>query len=281
MIRAMIVDDEPLALEALRILLSREPDVEIVAEAENAAGAVEGILAHRPDLLLLDIQMPDADGFQVIARVASRHLPAVVFVSAHDQHAVRAFDVFALDYVLKPVDPERLRIAVERSRRALGTRYDAGRERLGALLDALEGNPLGESTALPGCISRFTVRARNRYRVVQARDVRWIESAGNYVTLHAADGQHLVRATLSGLERRLDPAVFARIHRRCIVNVGNVREIADRGHGRYDVVLEDGTRLGLGREYRRHVDGLRASMASPRSYRSPDGRDPRDRGNPS
>lgn len=248
----MVVDDEPLALESLRRLLAREPDVEIVGEADSAASAVEGILERRPDLVLLDIQMPDADGFEVLARVAPTHLPAIVFVTAHDAHAVRAFEVFALDYVLKPVDPARLRTAVDRFRRTARASDDDGRERLGMLLDALSGRPPDGATT-PGVLTRFTVRTRDRYHLVPASDVRWIASAGNYAALHTPDGEHLVRATLASLERRLDPAVFVRIHRTRIVNVEHVRELVARGHGDYDVVLDDGTRLGLGREYRARI----------------------------
>jgi two-component system, LytTR family, response regulator len=252
-IRTVIVDDEPLALEGLRILLAREPDLDLVAAVTTEDEAVEAILEHRPDLVFLDIQLEGGDGFRVVARVVKEHFPVVVFVTAHDEHALRAFDAFAIDYVLKPVDPDRLRVAIGRVRLALRSRHDLGRDRLGSLLAALDGRPLRETLAMPGFVSRFTVRTGNRYQVIGAEEVVRITSAGNYVTLHTTRGRHLLRGTLAGLERRLDPGRFARIHRTCIVNVDRVRELGDAGHGRHWIELEDGSRLMLGRSFRRHL----------------------------
>lgn len=248
MIRVVLVDDEPLAREALRILLARESDVAVVGEADGAAAAVRTIRGERPDLVLLDVQMPDGDGFGVLEDVAPDHLPEVIFVTAHDRYALRAFERFALDYLLKPVDPGRFTKSMARARRLLGANGGLdGRHRLGALLDALEGKRL-ESDDLP--LTHFPVKVQNHFRIVHAHEVRWIGAAGNYVLLHARDGEHLIRMTLSELERRLDPRTFARIHRRTIVSLASVREIAALGHGAHDVVLDDGTRLRLGREYR-------------------------------
>lgn len=248
MIRVALVDDEPVAREGLRLWLSIEPDITVVGEAGNPAEAVALVLRERPDLLFLDVQMPDGTGFDVIERVGGEHLPEVVFVTAHERHALRAFDLAALDFLLKPVREERFRLALERARREL-ERGDAreGPARLSALLDHVRAAPGSGGTRR---IERFAVRTRDRFVIVPASEVRWIGAAGNYAELHLAGRAHLVRATLAELETGLDPARWARIHRGTLVRLDVVREVIPATHGDYDVVLEGGETLKLSRRFR-------------------------------
>lgn len=248
MIRVAIVDDEPVAREGLRLWLASEPDVEVVGEAGHPTQAVALVLRERPDLLLLDVQMPDGSGFDVIEAIGSEHLPEVIFVTAHERHALRAFEVSALDFLLKPVREERFRAALAKARHEIA-RGEAreGPARLSALLDHLRGPQRPDGGRR---LERFAVRTRGRFIIVPASEVRWVGAAGNYAELHLARGSHLVRATMAELEAGLDPERFARIHRRTLVRVDCVREVAPATHGDYDVVLDDGTTLKLSRRYR-------------------------------
>jgi two-component system LytT family response regulator len=248
--RVAIVDDEPVAREGLRLWLDREPDVTVVGEAGSPGEAVELVLRERPDLLFLDVQMPEGDGFDVVERISAEHLPEVVFVTAHERHALRAFDAAALDFLLKPVGEERFRRALDRARAELA-RGEAreGPARLSALLDHVRGAREGDVRR----IERFAVRTRDRFVIVPARDVRWIGAAANYAELHLANATHLVRATLAELEAGLDPAAFARIHRGTIVRVDCVREVVPSSHGDFDVVLNDGAVLRMSRRFRERL----------------------------
>ena len=253
MIRVALVDDEPVAREGLRMWLAREPDVEIAGEAGTPREAIALVLRERPDLLFLDVQMPDADGFSVLEAVSREHLPEVVFVTAHERHALRAFDVSALDFLLKPVREERFRAALEKARRELD-RGEAreGPARLSALLDRVRGSGApGEAGSMDGPrrIERFAVRARDRFIIVPAAEVEWIAAAGNYAELHLPGGTHLVRATLAELEEGLDPARFARVHRSSLVRLDCVREVIPATHGDYDLVLASGAVIKLSRRY--------------------------------
>jgi len=247
MIRVAIVDDEPVAREGLRLWLAHEPDVRIVGEAGAPRQAIELVTRERPELLFLDVQMPEADGFSVLEAVSREHLPEVVFVTAHERHALRAFEVSALDFLLKPVREDRFRAALEKARRELA-RGEAreGPARLSALLDRVRG---GEPDG-PRRIQRFAVRTRDRFVIVPAAEVRWISAAGNYAELHLAEGTHLVRSTMAELEAGLDPASFARIHRGTLVRLECVREVIPATHGDYDVVLVGGEVLRMSRRYR-------------------------------
>jgi two-component system LytT family response regulator len=253
MIRVGLVDDEPVAREGLRLWLAGEPDVAIVGEAGNPAEAIAMVLREKPDLLFLDVQMPDANGFAVLEAVSREHLPEVVFVTAHERHALRAFDVSALDFLLKPVREERFRAALDRARHELA-RGEAreGPARLSALLDHVGGSAGADGARR---IERFAVRTRDRFVIVLAADVEWIGAAGNYVELHLADAAHLVRATMAELEAGLDPARFARIHRGTLVRIDCVREVVPATHGDSDVVLRDGSVLKMSRRYRGRVLG--------------------------
>lgn len=243
MIRTLIVDDEPLAREGLRLLLREESDIELVGEAEDPDDAVRRILEQRPDLVLLDVQMPGADGFDVLRRVAGQHLPAVVFVSAHDQFALRAFEVHALDYLLKPPSPARLREALRRVREAAQQDDPAGAAAIRNLLESHAG-----AAATP--VRRFVVRDRNRYLLIPDAEIVRIEAAGNYAEIHARGRSFLIRETMIELERQLDPQHFARIHRSSIVRIDRVAEITPDGGGDFLVTLDSGTELRMTRSYR-------------------------------
>ena len=232
MLRALLVDDEPLARRRLRALLKSESRVEIVGECEDGHAALEAIRRLRPDLMFLDVQMPGLDGFDVIELLEPAECPAVVFVTAYDKYALRAFDVCAADYLLKPFEPRRLGTAVSRAAALAG--HGDNPARLHAVVDNVRaGRPL----------ERFLIRTPGRAYAVRAADVESIEAADHYVELRTADGAHLLRGALSTIERRLDPAVFARIHRSTIVNVARVRELRSILHGEAIVMLASGRRL--------------------------------------
>ena len=248
-LRVLMVDDEPLARAKLRRLLADEPGVEIVGEAGSAAEARELTESARPDLIFLDIQMPGEDGFAFLESLPGEVRPAVVFVTAYDQHALHAFEVNALDYLLKPFDRERLRISLERAAEALARRPGGSLdEQLRMMLQELRGEQR--------YLDRFVIRSVGRIVFVNAADVDWIEAASNYVRLHLGKESHLLRETMSSLETRLDPKVFARIHRSTIVNIERIRELHHIFHGDYSVQLRDGTRLTLSRGYREQFERL-------------------------
>jgi two-component system, LytTR family, response regulator len=247
-----LVDDEPLARRRIRDLLAGEPDVAIAGECEDGDAAVDAIRDAAPDLLFLDIQMPGLDGFGVLEAVGAGRVPAVVFVTAFDSFAVRAFETHALDYLLKPFDDERFAATLERVRQRLGSR-GTGEEmerRLQRLLDAL-----GQRRRH---LKRLAVRTGNRVRLVATEDIDWFEAEGKYVRLHTRDGTHLVRDSLGRLETVLDPARYLRIHRSTLVNLDRVRELEPLLQGDYVVILRDGTRLTTGRSYRPAVQRLLA-----------------------
>jgi two-component system LytT family response regulator len=247
MIRAMIVDDEPLAREGLRVRLAREADVTVVGEAIDGVAAIEAIVALTPDLVFLDVQMPGLGGFDVLERVSESHLPIVIFITAYDRYAIKAFDVHALDYLLKPFTDVRFGQALERARRALANEGERDADqRLAALL----ATRAGPATPAKTYLTRLPVKDRDRYLLLRIEDVHWIEAAQNYVQIHARRGTFLVRGTMADLEAQLDPTHFARIHRSTLVNLDRIREIRPGWHGDFDVVLEDDTALKLSRHYR-------------------------------
>lgn len=240
-LRVAIVDDEPLARDKLRGFLTRHPGCTLVGEAGDGLEAVQLLERTRPDLVLLDVQMPELDGFEVLG--AADPLPDVIFVTAFDRYAIQAFEQGALDYLLKPVAPDRFDRALERAIARHGSADPAAlARRVAALCEAV-------APSRPR-VERFLVRERDRSRLVPVGEVDWIEAAGNYVKLHARSGTHLVRSTLKDVEARLDPARFARIHRTAIVNLDRVRFLEPASHGDQAVVLEGGERLTLSRRYR-------------------------------
>jgi two-component system LytT family response regulator len=244
-LRTLIVDDEPLARERIRHLLEGEGDVEVVDECEDGMAALELLRQRELDLVFLDVQMPELDGFGLLAQLEVARLPAIIFVTAHDQFALRAFEVHALDYLLKPIDQERFRAAVERARQWLSRRGDESVDaRLTALLADLKGS------GGPKVPDRIAVKAGGRVILVKAEDIDWVEAADNYVSLHVGSASHLLRETMNSLEQRLPPDRFLRISRSTIVNLDRVRELQPLFHGEYAVILSDGTRLNLSRGYR-------------------------------
>ncbi|HKK27825.1 MAG TPA: LytTR family DNA-binding domain-containing protein [Gemmatimonadota bacterium] len=244
-LRVLIVDDEPLARELVREVLAPLAPVRIVGECGDGLTAVREIARLEPDLVLLDVRMPEVDGFGVLRRVGPNAMPEVIFVTAHEDYTLRAFDVHALDYVLKPIDPDRLEEAVSRAReRMLAGRNGQLVDRLAALLER-EGGGSGAATGP----RTLTVRKGDAIRFIDLDDVDWLESARNYVRVHAGGDAHLVRATLKGLARRLDASRFVRIHRSAVVNLDRVRELRALPGGDYAVSMSTGQELRASRTY--------------------------------
>ena len=273
--RVLIVDDEALARQRVRRLLQNETDVEIVGEAESGTEAVTMIRERQPDLVCLDVQMPGLDGFGVLREIEGGPVPMVLFVTAYDEHAQRAFDVHAVDYVLKPVDGDRFRAAFDKARKQRANAVAA--ERLGELLETVRRLADGGAAeardgaaalaslagaAAPGApaaaagryASRILVKQDGRMFFVKTTEIDWIEADRNYVRLHVGKTAHTIRERISHLEETLDPRLFARIHRSTIVNLNRVREMQQWFSGDYVVILEDGTRLRLSRHYRDRVE---------------------------
>jgi two-component system LytT family response regulator len=245
-IQALIIDDEPLAREYLLDLLKEYPDIRVAGEASNGVEALELIGRVRPDLLFLDIQMPEMDGFELLTQLDPRHMPHIIFVTAHDQYAVKAFEVHALDYLLKPFDPPRFQRSVDKAVAALRDHLStAWMARLKALTAGLEkGDPYPQ---------RLWIKGRGRIYFVDCRAVHCIVAAGNYVALHTDRDEHLMRGTMHSLEERLDPERFVRVHRSAIVNLDHVTELQPLGRGEYRLLLANGRRLPLGRKYRNRI----------------------------
>lgn len=261
MIRAFIADDEPLARDVLRIRLAEEPGVEVVGEAANGAETIARVGSVLPDLLLLDIAMPDISGFEVLDRLTVPLPPAVVFVTAFDQHAIRAFEAHAMDYLLKPFSTSRLRRMLERVHERLAARdAQAEQRRLRGFLRTME-NAVGTTTPVEGLVSGtreaawLSARDGDRFVLLDPDHLRWIEAAGNYVRLHHRESVHLVRGTLASFEARLDPMLFVRVHRAAVINRRFVTEIRPTWHGDYTVVMSDGTTVRLSRHYRSRLLG--------------------------
>lgn len=248
-LRVLIVDDEPVARSRIRLVLEEVEDVRITAECGDGPRAVRAIRAGDPDLVFLDVQMPGLGGFEVIDAVGVDRMPMVIFVTAYDEHALKAFEVHAFDYLLKPFDDDHLLGVLARAR----DRLRADRDRsLGHRLAALLGN--GGAATVPAAarttVRHFTVKDEERFRFVPASAVDWIEAAGNYVRLHSEGGTYRIRSTLGGLEERLDPTRFVRIHRSTIVNLDRVREVQPWFSGDYLAILATGDQLRVSRTYR-------------------------------
>jgi len=236
-LRVLIVDDEPIARRRLRLLLEEEESVEIVGESEDGESALTAIRRLRPDLVFLDVQMPGLDGFDVIELLTPDECPAVIFVTAYDKYAMRAFDVHAADYLLKPFERTRLCTALARATALSSAEVP---KRLQAIVETVRSDqPL----------RRFLVKTPGRVYAVRADDVESLEAAGHYVELRTAAGAHLVRESIAAIERRLDSTRFVRIHRSAIVNVDKVTELRPAFHGEFDVVLAGGRRLRCSRTY--------------------------------
>lgn len=246
-IRTLIVDDEPPARHRLRTLLDGETDIDVIAEAGDGQGAVDLILSERPDLVFLDIQIPEMSGIEVVEAIGLTEMPAVIFVTAFDEYAVRAFDLAAIDYLLKPFDQDRFAQALARARDQL-QRPQIVADRLARMLESWES---ARETA-----ARLPVKVRGRIHMVPLADVDYIMAAGAYVRLHVGPTSHLIRERISALEARLDPTRFARVHRSLIVSIERVRELEPLFRGEYVIWLQDGTRLVTGRTYRARVQKI-------------------------
>jgi two-component system LytT family response regulator len=253
-IKALIVDDEPIARRNLRALLGGYPEVELIGECGTGAEAVSVIRAGPPDLLFLDVQMPGMNGFEVLKQIDLTMIPAVIFVTAYDQYAIKAFDVQALDYLLKPFDDERFAQAIGRARMQLEQRATAGlKERLRELL---EGEEKPAPVGPPRYEDKFLIKSASRVFFLRAEEIDWIEASDYYVSLHAGGQTHVLRRTMADLEARLDPDRFCRIHRSTIVNIGRVREVQTRPAGEYVVVLADKTELRLSRSRKEQIERI-------------------------
>ena len=247
--RALIVDDEPPARELIATLLRAEPDLEVAGECANGRTAVAAIKRLAPDLVFLDVQMPGLDGFGVLAELPVEHWPLVVFVTAYDQHAVRAFEVHALDYLLKPFEYDRLRQAVHRARLQLAQPDGAGHQtRLLALLEDLQGKAQAWD--------RIVVRQAGRVTFLRPDEIDWIEAEGNYLRLHTGARSHLLRQTMNAAQVRLAARKFLRVSRSTLVNLERIQEWQPLFHGDSVLILKDGTRLTVSRVYREQLERL-------------------------
>ena len=242
-LRALIVDDEPFARERVRRLLAADAEVEVVGECADGFAAVAAVREHTPDLLFLDVQMPGKDGFAVLDEIAGEHAPLVIFLTAYDNYAVRAFEACALDYLLKPFDEERFEKAIARAKAQLRRAEEADTP-VASLLSAQEAR----GANMP--LERVVVKTGGRIFFLKTAEVDWIEAYGNYVRLHVGQTSYLLREPISSLEAQVDSARFLRIHRSALVNIERIREMQPMFHGQYVVILHDGTRLTLSRRYR-------------------------------
>jgi two-component system LytT family response regulator len=252
-IRALVVDDEPAARAAIRALLADDPDIQIVGECVDGRTTLEAIEREAPDLLFLDVQMPEMDGFTLLRRLDPAEIPVVVFVTAYDQYALRAFEVHALDYLLKPFDDERFREAVAHAKQQVRQgKLGALSEQLAALLEGVGRPP---ATPRNGqYLKRLAIKAGGRVTILSVKDIDWIEAEGDYVKIHAGRGWHLLRETMKHLETQFDPARFVRIHRSTIVNVERIKELQPFFRGEYVVILQDGPSRKLSRGYKEHLE---------------------------
>jgi two-component system, LytTR family, response regulator len=251
-LKVLVVDDEPLAREGLKLLLSREARVESVFEARNGREAIALVQERKPDLVMLDVQMPRVDGFAVVHAIGAERMPPVIFVTAHDQYAIRAFEIAAVDYLLKPVTEERFALAFARATRRLRGMPEENTRQVLAMLDAI-ANP-------PRRLERFAVRSGERTILVPVEEVDWIEAFQNYVRVHAGPVTHLLHVPMNTVEAVLDSARFLRIHRSHIVNVRRIAQLWSIAHGQYVIELRSGHRLQSGRTY---GERIRRALANP------------------
>lgn len=245
----LIVDDEPLARDGLRMWLAADEEVSAIHEAKDGREAITSIRKVRPDLVFLDVQMPEIDGFAVVEKIGAEDMPAVVFVTAHDKHAIQAFEINAIDYLLKPVTKERFDQALQRAKTRLQLRPEdeANRQIIGLL----------ETIVSPHRhMKRLAVRSAGKTVFVDIDELDWIEAAENYVQLHCGRGGHLLHVPMNTLEKSLDPEIFLRVHRSIIVNVRRIKELQPGLHGEYVITLESGVRLRSGRTYQEKLRNL-------------------------
>lgn len=263
-IRVLVVDDEPLAREGLELLLKTDPEVEMVGFCEDGQAAVEAIREHRPDVVFLDVQMPRLDGFGTISAIPPTERPVIVFVTAYQQHAVRAFEVCALDYLLKPFSNARFMAALRRAKDVVRRGDQAYlAKQVESLLEHVKRLQPTEAGAAPvtppvevDLSDRVVIKVDGAMHFVSMRDILWVEAQGDFVKVHTHGKTHLVRDTLQSFEQRLDHERFLRIHRSFIVNIAHVRRVEPALYGDYSVYMSDGTKLRLSRSYRAQLDAL-------------------------
>jgi two-component system LytT family response regulator len=250
---ALIVDDEPPARRGLRMLLAEDPDIAVIREAQNGREAITAIRDLQPGIVFLDVQMPEIDGFAVVEAVGPELLPAVIFVTAHDSYAIRAFEINAVDYLLKPVTAARFRQAVARAKADLNARQpEYSARRVLSLLETI-GSPQKR-------VKRLAVRSTGKTLFVNVEDIDWIRAAENYVELHRSSEMHLLHTRMNTFEEWLDPDIFLRVHRSTIVNLRRIKEIQSGARGEFVIVLDTGVRLQSGRSY---YDKIKALTANP------------------
>lgn len=242
-IKTLIVDDEPLARDRVKRFLRDVSDIRVIGECGNGVEAIEAIKEHKPDLVFLDIQMPEKNGFEVVKALDPKTMPSVIFVTAYDQYALQAFDVHALDYLLKPFNRERLHRAVAHAREQIEHKSLGNiDERLASLIADIRGEKK--------YLERLVVKSVGRVFFLKTDEIDWIEAAGNYVKLHTGKESHMIRETMNGLEAKLNPEKFLRIHRSTVVHIDRIKELHPMFSGDYAVILRNGTELALSRNYR-------------------------------
>jgi two-component system LytT family response regulator len=253
--RAVIVDDEPLARDVVRIMLEKSTDVEIIGECKTGHEAAQTIVDLEPDLVFLDVQMPDLDGFGVVREIGVEQMPAIVFVTAYDKYAIRAFEVHALDYLLKPFDQDRFEVALQRALKQI--HQNRSSEVNLRLLELLENTAQPGKHEAPkdgdGYFKRIVIKESGRVFFLKADEIDWIQAAGDYVSLHVGQESHLLHDSMNGIESKLDPQQFLRIHRSTIVNTERIQELQPYANGEYFVFLRTGTKLKLSRNYRSNL----------------------------
>ena len=248
-IRTLIVDDESLARERIRNMLASDARIEIIGECGNGQDAIDAIQALSPDLVFLDVEMPGIDGFGVLEALPRERIPTIIFVTAYDQYAVRAFEVYALDYLLKPFDQERFDKAVDRAKAQLSSQHsDALSERILSALEEIKTRPIH--------LESLVIKMNGHVFFIKADEIDWLEAEGNYVRLHAGKESYLLRDTISALESQLDPKKFIRVHRSAIVNIDRITELQPWFHGEYRIILGEGVQLTLSRTYREKLHDL-------------------------
>ena len=247
-IRTLIVDDESLARERIREMLEADPEIEIVGDCTNGKEAIPAISKLKPDLIFLDVEMPGIDGFEVLTSLDPERMPAVIFVTAYDQYAVRAFEIYALDYLLKPFDRERFERSLRRAKEQLLNTSESMNERILSALEQIKTRPVH--------LERLVIKMNGHVFFIKAGEIDWLEAEGNYVRLHAGKESYLLRDTISALEAQLDPKQFLRVHRSAMVNIDRIQELQPWFHGEYRIILREGVVLTLSRSYREKLHEL-------------------------
>jgi two-component system, LytTR family, response regulator len=264
-IRTLIVDDEPHAREGIRIRLKESPNIEIIGECSSGVEALEFIHELKPDLVFLDIQMPEMNGFEIVQKIEMKPVPIIIFVTAYDAYAVKAFEYHALDYLLKPINDKRFKdmlksVISEVSHRNLEKYSNTLRLLVNEYFEKLENNdgesPIGKQKSKNTFLTRLMIKAKDHISIISSDEIDWIESAGDYVYVHSNSRKHIVRETLTSLEEKMDPRRFARIHRSAIVNIEKIKSLHLNESGDYDVFLHTGTKLKLSRTYRDHFQNI-------------------------